>query len=789
MDRKLTSPLRQVAVIGTHLPRHCGIGTFTADVCEALANQLPDTNIFAIAINDGEETYAYPERVRFEIAEQDIDSYRRAADFLNTNGVDLVILQHEYGIFGGPSGSHVLELLRETHAPIVTVLHTVLREPDPIQRRVMDEIVRLSDRLVVMSHHARDILHDLYAASPEKVTYIPHGIPDVPFVDPNFYKDQFDAEGKIVMLSFGLLSPNKGIEYAIAAMPAILERHPNVVYIVLGATHPHVRRTQGEAYRLELQRLAHELGVEHNVVFYDQFVPLTELVEWIGAADLYITPYLNPEQIVSGTLSYTVGAGKAIISTPYVHATELLSEERGMLVPFRDSAAITQCVITSLDNDAARHAMRKRAYTLGRTMTWPRVAEQYERLLIQILDERLLLPQSAHAHAWALHTNELPPIRLGHLRRMTDGVGLTQHATFSIPNYREGYSLDDNARSLIATVFLDQLGATESVDESLGASLGASDVVGDLTTRYLAFIAYAFNGEAGRFRNMLAYDGQWLEDYGSEDSHSRALWALGALIGRSTNQGWVGLANALFVQALPAALSFAAPRAWAFTLLGIDEYLKRFGEDRGVQRARDALAAQLMRLYEASSTAAWPWFEDRLTYDNATLARALLLSGQSMRQSAYVETALTALTWLADVQTGEQGQFVPIGCRGFFRQGEARARFDQQPIEAYATIAAYLDAFRATDDAQWRQRAERVFDWFLGDNDLHLPLFDAQTGACYDGLQPDWVNQNQGAESTLAFLLSSLELRLAEMEASANAARDEATRLLSAQSAVAGANV
>lgn len=778
MDHPQTSPLRQIAVIGTHLPRRCGIATFTADVCEALTQRLPDTNIFAIAIDDGEENYAYPDRVRFEIAEQDIASYQRAADFLNTNGVDMVILQHEYGIFGGPSGSHVLELLRETHAPIVTVLHTVLREPDATQRRVMDEVVQLSDRLVVMSHQARDILHDHYAAAVEKISYIPHGIPDVPFIDPNFYKDQFDVEGKIVMLSFGLLSPNKGIEYAIAAMPAILERHPDFVYMVLGATHPHVRHMHGEAYRLELQRLARELKVERSVIFYDQFVPLAELIEWIGAADLYITPYLNPEQVVSGTLAYTVGAGKAVISTPYVHATELLGEGRGMLVPFRDAASIAQQVTNSLDHGAARHAMRKRAYTLGRTMTWPRVAEDYERLLLQVLDEHLVQPQSAHAHAWAPHATELPPIRLDHLRRMTDGVGLVQHATFSIPNYREGYSLDDNARGLLAAVFLDQL----------GAAIGSA-VVGDLATRYLAFIAYAFNSEAGRFRNLLSYDRRWLEASGSEDSHGRALWALGAVIGRSTHLGWVGLANTLFVQALPAALTCAAPRAWAFALLGIDEYLRRFGEDRGVQQARDELAGRLMRLYEGASAADWSWFEDRLTYDNATLSRALLLAGVSMRRDDYIEAALTSLTWLAGVQSGEHGQFVPIGCLGFYQQGHARTRFDQQPIEAYATIAAYLDAFRVTGDAQWRRQATRVSGWFLGDNDLGLALYDAQTGACCDGLQPDRVNQNQGAESTLAFLLASLELRLADVEASANEAGDEAARLLSEQSTVVGSTL
>ncbi|HEU0028160.1 MAG TPA: glycosyltransferase family 4 protein [Ktedonobacterales bacterium] len=775
MDHTPTSPIQQIAVIGTYLPRHCGIATFSADFSEALARQFSDANIFAIAINDGAETYAYPARVRFEIAEGDIESYRRAADFLNTNGVDLVVLQHEYGIFGGLSGGYILELLRNVRAPVVTMLHTVLRDPDPTQRQVMEEIVRLSDRLVVMSDHARDVLIDFYQTPPRKVTFIPHGIPDVPFVDPNFYKDQFDAEGKSVLLSFGLLSPNKGIEYAIAAMPAILEQHPNALYVVLGATHPHVRRAHGEAYRLELQRLARELGVEQNVVFYDQFVPLEELVEWIGAADIYVTPYLNPEQVVSGTLSYTVGAGKAVISTPYAHAEELLGEGRGALVPFRDSAAIAQRVIELLGNDAARHAMRKRAYMHGREMIWPRVAERYQRLFLQVLDGRLLLPRSVSGSYPEAQSRALPPLRLGHLRRMTDDTGLTQHATFSVPNYREGYSIDDNARGLIAAVFLEKLGSDEP------------EMVEDLTTRYLAFLSFAFNGATGRFRNMLAYDRRWLEDQGSEDSHGRALWSLGVTIGRSTNQGWIGLANSLFGHALPAAMRFTSPRAWAFTLLGLQEYLKRFGEDRDAQRARDELAARLMRLYEASATAEWPWFEDRLTYDNATLPRALLLAGHAMGQAGYVEAAVTALTWLERAQSGAWGQFTPVGCLGFYQRGEARARFDQQPIEAYATTAAYLDAFRVTGDEEWRQRAEGVFGWFLGANDLHTPMFDAQTGACFDGLQPNWVNQNQGAESTLAFLLSSLELRLAEAEEATEEAAREADLLLSAGVAPASA--
>ncbi len=766
-----TTHIRQIAVIGTYLPRKCGIATFTTDICEALAVQFPAADVFAIAINDGAERYDYPARVRFEIEEQDVESYRQAADFLNTNGVDLVVLQHEYGIFGGPSGSYVFALLRQLRMPIVTVLHTVLRNPDPLQRQALDEIVRLSDRLVVMSHHAHDLLRDIYLAPAAKIAYIPHGIPDVPFVDPNFYKDQFDAEGKVVLLSFGLLSPNKGLEYAIAAMPAILAHHPDVVYIILGATHPHVRRTQGEAYRLSLQRFACEKGVEQNVVFFDQFVQLGELVEFIGAADLYITPYLNPEQVVSGTLAYTVGTGKAVISTPYVHADELLDEGRGVLVPFRDSAAIAQAVNALIENDADRHAMRKRAYLLGRSMTWPRVAEQYQNLFFQALDERLRVPHEARPPRHIVAADDLPPIRLEHLRRMTDGVGLLQHATFSVPNYQEGYSLDDNARGLIATVLLEAIGSE------------APAIVDALATRYLAFLAYAYNDTLGRFRNMLSYEGQWLEEQGSEDSHGRALWALGAVIGRSASQSRVGLANTLFIRALPAVLSCASPRTWAFTLLGIADYLKCFSGDRRAQRIRDELAGRLMRLYEATSTADWPWFEDRLTYDNASLPRALLVSGAAMGRGDYVEAALAALTWLARTQSGEQGQFTPVGCRGFSLRGAQRARFDQQPIEAYATVAASLDAYRLTSDMAWRQQAQTAFGWFLGNNDLRIPLFDVATGACYDGLQPDGVNQNQGAESTLAFLLAALDLRLLAAESVAQEAAREADQLLTAGAA------
>ena len=447
-----SSTIRRIAFIGNYMPRQCGIATFTTDLCEAIATEYDGTTCIALPVNDIEAGYAYPDRVRFELTEKDLSSYLRAADFLHTNNVDLVCLQHEYGIYGGRAGSHVLALLRELHMPIVTTLHTILRDPDPEQRRVLQEIAALSDRLVVMSARGAEFLQEVYQVSGKKIDLIPHGIPDVPFVDPSFHKDLFGVEGKTVLLSFGLLSANKGIENVIAALPDVLVRHPNVVYIILGATHPHVKRDEGEKYRLSLQRLAKEKGVEEQVIFYNQFVSLEELIEFIGAADIYITPYLNQAQIVSGTLAYTLGAGKAVISTPYWYAEEMLADERGALVPFHDPKALADQVIDLLDNEAKRHAMRKRAYLFGRNMVWPQVARRYMESFERARSERRHFSlRSLTVKAMDEHPGELPPLKLDHLRHMADETGMLQHAIFTVPNYHHGYTTDDNTRALMVS--------------------------------------------------------------------------------------------------------------------------------------------------------------------------------------------------------------------------------------------------------------------------------------------------------------------------------------------------
>jgi glycosyltransferase involved in cell wall biosynthesis len=746
----LRNSLRRVAFVGNYLPRQCGIATFTTHLCESLACQYPETDFIALPVTDTDDGYAYPSRVRFELIESNVISYRRAAEFLNINNVDLLCLQHEYGIFGGPAGSHVLALIREVRMPVVTTLHTILSEPDGDQRKVLCEIADRSDRLVVMSERGREFLRTIYRVPEEKIDVIPHGIPDVPFIDPNFYKDQFGVEGKTVLLTFGLISPNKGIETVIRALPAVLRRYPNTVYIVLGATHPNVKRWDGESYRLSLQRLARDRGVEANVIFHNRFVSSEELNEFIGAADIYITPYLSRAQIVSGTLAYTVGAGKAVISTPYWYAEELLAEDCGVIVPFGDADAMAREMIDLLANDARRHAMRKRAYLKGRDMIWPTVAGLYMKSFEKARERRLRSPRPAFAAKTLDKAHEeLPIIKLDHMQRLTDDTGILQHALFTVPNYTEGYTTDDNARALIVSTLLESVGEQISLARSMAS-------------RFLAFLWHAFDHQTGYFRNFLGYDRRWLEARGSDDSHSRALWGLGTVMAVSRRSGFKALAGRLFGLALPKVPQMTSPRAWAYTLLGIEGYLREFSGDRAVQNIRQTLLENLLDLFERTSSSEWLWFENILTYANASLPHALLAAGSGMRRDDAIEVGLKTLQWLVEKQRGEHGQFVPIGSNGFYARGGERARFDQQPIEADVTISACLEAYRITNESRWQKEATRAFEWFLGRNDLGVALYDAGSGGCCDGLHPDRVNQNQGAESTLAFLHSLLEMRLAE---------------------------
>lgn len=743
----LVSPrVQRVAMLGNHLPRQCGIATFTTDLCEALVAVRPELECTVLAMNDAGHQYDYPARVGFQIPAADLSAYRGAAAYLNVSGSDVVSVQHEYGIFGGDAGAHVLSLLRALRVPVVTTLHTILAAPNPDQRHAMDELTRLSERVVVMTEHGRQLLCEVHGVSETKIDVIPHGVADE--LTGGRGKAQLGVRGRPVILTFGLLTPDKGLEYVIDALPAILERHPHVVYIVLGATHPQVRAQHGEAYRQQLRLRAEQLGVDASLIMHDRFVSKVELAEFMGAADLYITPYLNPEQISSGTLAYAVGAGKAVLSTPYAYARELLAEGRGVLVPWRDPAAIAREVCALLDDEVECDELRARAAAYGQRMRWPAVAlayfDTFEKAHASYARRPRALTRTAARSDRPL---ELPAVNLQHLRTMTDDTGLLQHALYTVPRYQDGYCLDDNARALILTTQL-EAGGTDQL--STVRALGA---------RYLAFVSHAYDGRDAHFRNFMSYGRQWRDERGSEDGHGRALWALGHVVAHARDPGRRRLAHELFQAALPRVRQFSSPRAWAYALLGVAEYVTATRESPGVESCARELAERLLALYLRNCQPGWLWFEEHATYANARLPQALLASSRWMGRDALAAAGLTSLEWLTQAQRSPEGCFAPVGTSGFLSRGVPKAAFDQQPLEAGGMVSACLLAHQITGDQRWLTEARRAFGWFLGQNQLGVPLYDSVSGGCRDGLHADRANENQGAESTLSFLSALVELR------------------------------
>jgi glycosyltransferase involved in cell wall biosynthesis len=740
------TPLHRIAVIGNSLPRRCGIATFTTDLQQAISTSRPNLETCIVAMTDHGQAYDYPPAVAFQIKDADIEGYMRAANFLNAGRFDTVCLQHEFGIFGGEAGAHILVLLSCLTMPVVTTFHTVLAKPTAIQRAVMERIIEASSKVVVMANKGRELLRSVYRVPDDKIEVIAHGIPDVAFAGPDAAKARLGFAGKSVILTFGLLSPNKGIEVMIDAMPSILKRCADAVYVVLGATHPNLVRDQGEAYRESLIARVRELGVEDHVVFLDQFVDQAMLLEFISMCDVYVTPYLNEAQMTSGTLAYSFGLGKPVVSTPYWHARELLADGRGILVPFSDAAAIGSEIAELLTDDARREAMCRRAYAVSRTMTWERTAQSY---------------MSAFEHARHGHWLKViarsdtgspeprspaaPDMQVGHLLSMCDDTGLFQHAVHSVPDRSHGYCVDDNARALLLACALNNPGEQR-----------LSEV---LTARFAAFVQHAWNPDTRRFRNFMGFNRTWLEDTGSEDSHGRTLWALGECARKDASPSRRRWAAALFAEALPTAETFRSPRAWAFSLLGLNSYCAVAPGDLHAQKVRRLLVDRLMACLTAVETPDWIWFEEGLAYDNARLPQALMLTGMATQTPGYVDAGLRSLRWLMTQQTASAGHFRPVGTAGFGEQRQPPRAFDQQPVEATATIAACLTAWRADGDAEWKSIATRVFAWFLGSNDLSVALVDPHTGSCRDGLHPDRANENRGAESVLSYLLGLAEIR------------------------------
>jgi glycosyltransferase involved in cell wall biosynthesis len=740
------TPLRRIALVGNSLPRRCGIATFTTDLQQAISKSHPELETSIVAMTDYGQTYDYPPAVALQIKDDNIEEYVRAADFLNAGRFDAVCLQHEFGIFGGEAGGYIVELLSRLTMPVVTTLHTVLAEPTAVQRVVLERIVEASSKVVVMAKKGRELLRTIYQVPDDKIEVISHGIPDVAFVGSDAAKGKLGFSGREVILTFGLLSPNKGIEVMIDAMPSIMKYRPDAVYVVLGATHPNLVREQGEAYRNSLTARVRELGVDENVVFLDQFVDQATLLEFISMCDIYVTPYLNEAQMTSGTLAYSFGLGKPIVSTPYWHARELLADGRGVLVPFGDAAEIGGEIAELLTDDVRRQAMRKRAYTFSRSMTWERTAERY---MSTFEDAR-------QAHWFKVispinrgriepHISSPPDMQIGHFLSMCDDTGLFQHAVHCVPNRSHGYCVDDNARALLLACALNNPGEQRLPEI--------------LTARFAAFVQHAWNPDTRRFRNFMGFSRTWLEDSGSEDSHGRTLWALGECARRDASPSRRRWAAALFADALSTAEAFRSPRAWAFTLLGLGSYCAAAPDDLHAQEVRRLLADRLMSSLALVEKPDWMWFEEGLAYDNARLPQALMVTGMATQTQGHVDAGLRSLRWLMTQQTAPTGHFRPVGTAGFGEQRKRPRAFDQQPLEATATIAACLSAWRADGDAGWKATAKNAFAWFLGSNDLSVALVDLHTGSCRDGLHPDRANENRGGESVVCYLLGLAEIR------------------------------
>jgi glycosyltransferase involved in cell wall biosynthesis len=740
------TPLRRIAVIGNSLPRRCGIATFTTDLQHAISNSRPSLQACIVAMTDHGQAYDYPASVAFQVEDGVIEDYVRAADFLNAGRFDIACLQHEFGIFGGEAGVHILELLSRLTMPIVTTLHTVLARPTAAQHAVMERIAERSSKIIVMANKGRELLRSVYRVPDEKIEVIAHGIPDFPFVEPDAAKARLGFSGRSVILTFGLLSPSKGIEVMIDAMPAIMRRRPDAVYVVLGATHPNLVRDQGEAYRKSLMARVQKLGIENNVVFLDQFVDHATLLEFISMCDVYVTPYLNEAQMTSGTLAYSFGLGKPVVSTPYWHARELLADGLGVLVSFGHAAGTGDAIAQLLTDDPRRQAMRKRAYEASRPMTWERTAGRYLAAFENARQGHWLkVIARAKPDTVAPHGPAVPAMQTGHFLSMCDDTGLFQHAVHSVPDRSHGYCVDDNARALLLACALNEP--------------GEQPLANVLTARFAAFVQHAWNPDTGRFRNFMGFNRIWLEDKGSEDSHGRTLWALGECARKDASPSRRRWATALFAQALPAAKTFRSPRASAFTLLGLDAYCTAAPDDRHAREIRHILADRLMSGLKSVETPDWQWFEESLAYDNARLPQALIVTGMATQTPGYVDAGLRSLRWLMSQQTASTGCFRPVGTASFGEIRTSPRAFDQQPVEATATIAACLSAWRADDDAEWKTIATRVFSWFLGSNDLSITLVDPETGSCRDGLHPDRANENRGGESVVCYLLSLAEIR------------------------------
>lgn len=732
--------MMKLAYIGTYPPRECGIGTFTKDLFHSMvsANGI-DTNAnkgFVVALNDHNQAHPYPEEVKLIIQQEQQADYLEAANFINLSGADLCILEHEFGIFGGQNGVYILPLLHRLKIPLVVTLHTVLNAPSYNEKAVLKEICKMASKIVVMSHKAVGFLTNLYDVPNKKIAFIEHGVPDLHF-DQAQSKKEFKLENKKILLTFGFIGRNKGIETVVKALPKIIEKHPEVLYMVLGKTHPNVLRHSGEEYRSYLHRLIKNLSVTDHVLFLNEFIDQKELFKYLAACDVYITPYLNEAQITSGTLSYAMGSGCAVISTPYWYASELLADGRGRLFNFNNSDELATILNDLLDKPASLKDLQKKAYEYGSQITWPKIGEKYKAVADIVVTE----PRKAIVKKETIiDPLLLPPFSLGHIKRLTDDTGIIQHAKFGIPNLKEGYCLDDNARALLMVLM-----AYRQKKDSLAL---------DLSPIYMSFIHYMQNKD-GTFRNFLSFNRNFLDELGSEDCFGRTIWALGYLLGNAPNDAYYQTGKLMFFDAAPNFEKLRSIRSIANTMIGISYYLRSNPSDDGMTERLRNFANTLIKHYEDNKSNDWNWFEPLLAYDNGILPLALLHSAEILNDDKITKVAMVTMNFLTST-TLKDGYLSIIGNKEWYKKDGERSMFAQQPIDALAMVLMYHQAFHLTKDKSYLNKLYTSFMWFLGENDLRMSLYDFETKGCCDGFENYGVNRNQGAESSLAYLISHL---------------------------------
>ncbi len=729
----------KAAFVGSFVPRKCGIATFTCDLINNISMCAGDKFEPLVAAMDTGQGLKYPEMVKFEVRRNVKNDYVCAADYINFSHVDVISVQHEYGLFGGDAGTYLNLLLDKINAPVITTCHTVLEEPEEDYYRSTLAFAEASDKIVVMNERGIRMLREIYGVDDKKIVLIPHGIPDLPFVDSSYYKHKFGMEGRRTILTFGLLSKNKGIEMMLEAMPAVVKQDPSVLYIILGATHPGVVKHEGEAYRFSLQHKVKALGLQDNVIFHNRYVNSAELHNFLCAADLYVTPYMNKEQLTSGTLAFAVGAGKAVISTPYWAAEELLADDRGKLVKFGDSNALAEAIIQTLKDEKQFYSMRRKAYDYGRDMTWPAVGKMYWELFNKRKQMVSLPSKAIPSIEKTISILEVPEPPLEHLIRLTDDTGLIQHAKFVIPDRKHGYCTDDNARGVVAmTKYYSQYAEPEALR---------------LFDTYLSFLHHAQQGD-GTVKNFMDYDRSWIENEPEHDALPRTLWALGSVIANPPLPRYISIIKDCFDRSVKHVPTLSI-RGLAYAIFGMSDYLKQFPGASDIKRHFEYAADFLLEKYNTNSRENWCWYEDILAYDNAVLPHALYIAARVTGRDDYLEAAENTCRFLIE-NTYDGNHFSFIGCNGWYKRGAQRAKFDQQPIEVAGTVMMLREAYEITGNTNLLKLQKKAFDWFLGDNDLHMPVYDFRTKGSGDGLEAGGINLNQGAESLLSFLLSLL---------------------------------